>query len=70
MKKPPNYKSWITLQPSAKRATLYQTSDMLAHESINLKRPYILKRLISAYLSKLRAQLYKAHKLTTKKPKP
>jgi hypothetical protein len=70
MKKPPNFNSWITLQPFVKRATLLEMSQMLIAESNSLKRPYILKRLISAYLSLLRKQLYKAHKITTKKAKP
>lgn len=70
MKKPPNYKSWLTLQPFVKHASMQDVYDMITHESNNLKRTYILKRLVSAFLSKYRAQLYKAHKLTTKKPKP
>jgi hypothetical protein len=71
MKKPPNFNSWITLQPSVKRASLLEAHQMLLAESNSLKRPYILKRLVSAYLSKLRAQLHKAHiKPTKKKAKP
>lgn len=71
MEKPPNYNSWITLQPFVKRASIHEMSQILISESNSLKRPYILKRLISAYLSKLRAQLYKAHiKPTKKKAKP
>ena len=69
MKKPPNFNSWITLQPSVKRASMQDVYAMITHESNNLKRPYILKRLVSAFLSKYRAQLHKTHiKHTSKKP--
>lgn len=70
MKKPktPNYASWITLQPSVQKANMTKIGEMIVHEGVTLKRPYILKRLISAYLSHLRKRLYKEHKLTSKKP--
>jgi hypothetical protein len=71
MKKPPNFNSWITLQPFVKRASMQDVYDMITHESNGLKRSYILKRLVSAFLSKYRAQLHKTHiKSTTKKAKP
>lgn len=68
--KPPNYKSWATLYQSVRKANMAKVGEMIVHEGVTLKRPYILKRLISAYLTHLRKRFYKEHKLTTKKSKP
>jgi len=59
----PNFKSWATLRPWVKRATLQELQDALWMETRTFNRGYVKQRLASAAVSKYRKQLRKEYKL-------
>lgn len=59
----PNFKSWATLRPWVKRATVDQLEDALWSETRTFNRGYVKRRLASAAVSKYRQQLRKEYKL-------
>ncbi len=59
----PNFKSWATLRPWVKRATVDQLEDALWMETRTFNRGYVKRRLASAAVSKYRQQLRKEYKL-------
>ncbi len=59
----PNFKSWATLRPWVKRATVKQLEDALWMETRTFNRGYVKRRLASAAVSKYRQQLRKEYKL-------
>jgi hypothetical protein len=59
----PNFKSWATLRPWVKRATLQELQDALWMETRTFNRGYVKQRLASAAVSKYRQQLKKEYKL-------
>ena len=59
----PNFKSWATLRPWVKRATVNQLEDALWAETSTFNRGYVKRRLASAAVSKYREQLRKEYKL-------
>ena len=59
----PNFKSWATLKPWVKTATMEELQDALWAESRVFNRGYIKLRLASTAVSKYREQLKKEYKL-------
>jgi hypothetical protein len=59
----PNFKSWATLRPWVKRATLQELQDALWSESRTFNRGYVKRRLASAAVTKYRQQLRKEYRL-------
>jgi len=59
----PNFKSWATLRPWVKRATVDQLEDALWSETRTFNRAYVKRRLASAAVSKYRQQLRKEYRL-------
>jgi len=59
----PNFKSWATLRPWVKRATVDQLEDALWSETRTFNRGYVKRRLASAAVSKYRQQLRREYKL-------
>ena len=59
----PNFKSWATLQPWVKRATVDQLEDALWMETRTFNRGYVKRRLASAAVTKYRQQLRKEYRL-------
>jgi hypothetical protein len=59
----PDYKSWLTLHPAVQKVNCEGVWKMIEYEAANQNRRYVLKRLISALLTKQRQQLHKKYKL-------